>query len=58
VTLTWTRQQRAALSVVQERWRLLELARREAARERIRRRQRLAQQLAIALGWHDPRSKP
>jgi hypothetical protein len=30
------------------------IARRDAARERVSRRQRLARQLTIAIGWHAP----
>jgi hypothetical protein len=65
VTFVLTREQQATIAAM-ERWRLpsaytpvyvrreIELATRDAARERCRRRQRLAHQLAIAIGWRTP----
>lgn len=66
MTLVWNREQRATIDALRERWRLpgphtpayapreIEIVRRHAARERIHRRQRLAHQLAIAIGWYAP----
>ena len=63
MTLVWTREQRATLKDLRRRWRLpgphtaayatieIEIAQRDAVRERVRRRQRLARQLTIAFGW-------
>ena len=65
MTLVWTREQRRALEALSK-WRLpgtytaayapreIEIARRGAARERAQRRQRLAHQIAIAIGWSAP----
>lgn len=65
MTLVWNREQRATIKDM-ERWRLpgthtatyapreIEIVRRYAARERIGHRQRLAHQLAIAIGWYAP----
>ena len=63
MTLVWNREQRTALKDLRRRWQLpgpytatyaaseIEIAKRDAARERVRRRQRLARQLTIAFGW-------
>ena len=65
MTLVWNREQRATIAAM-ERWRLpgtytatyapcdIEIVCRDAARARARRRQRLARQLAIAVGWDAP----
>ena len=66
MTLVWNREQRATIAIIAERWRLpgtstatyaphdIEIARRAAVCARVRRRQRLAHQLAIAIGWRAP----
>ena len=63
MTLLWNREQRATIAAL-ERWRLpgtytatyaphdIEIAHRDAVRARVRRRQRLTHQLAIAIGWY------
>lgn len=65
MTLVWNREQHATIAAL-ERWRLpgtytatyapndIEIARRDAVRARVRRRQRLTHQLAIAIGWSAP----
>ena len=65
MTLVWNREQRATITAM-ERWLLpgpytaayapgdIEIARRATARARSLRRQRLAHQLAIAIGWYAP----
>lgn len=65
MTLVWNREQRATIAAM-ERWRLpgpytatyapheIEIAQRDTARARVRRRQQLAHQLAIAIGWSAP----
>ena len=63
MTLAWRREQRATIADM-ECWRMptasvityaahdIEIARRDAARARSRRRHRLAAQIATAIGWY------